>query len=125
MIKGLTGIKKRKDYASYEYANEISPVKYINGNYPEIMVVTGRTDYFTKYQNMSLVEKLKEQGVKYQYLHIKTFLNCFHCFHLKVNMPGARRAMKESVKFLMKDIVKDVKELDSVLTYKEYLAQKR
>lgn len=125
MIKSLTGLTKRKDYASYEYANEISPVKYINANYPEIMVVTGRTDYFTKYQNMELVEKFKEQGVKYQYLHIKTFLNCFHCFHLKINMPGARRAMHECIKFLMKDLVKDQVELDSVLTYKEYLKQKK
>lgn len=123
MIRSLTGIKNKKDYSKYEYADVISPVKYMDKNYPEIMIVTGRTDYFTKYQNMDLVKKLESEGAKYRYHHCKTFLNSFHCFHLKPWMSGANKACHECVKFLMEDLVADKKELDSVLSYKEFKKQ--
>jgi len=123
MVKSLTGVMRRKDYSAYEFAKEVSPANYIDKDYPEIMIATGRTDFFTKFQNKDLVKKLDEVGAKYRYRHFKTFLNSFHCFHLKPWMNGANRACLECVKFLMEDLVKDKSELDLVLSYKEFKKQ--
>lgn len=120
MIKSFTPMKRKKDLATYEYANYISFREYINENYPETLFVTSTHDFATRAQNKKVIKVFLDKGVKFRQLDNNAFLNRFHCFHLKIWMKGANIAIKESIRFLLETFIDDEKVLASIPTYKEH-----
>jgi acetyl esterase/lipase len=124
MIKSFVPIKNRKEFeTAYDYKDYVSFVKALDVDFPEIMFVTATQDFATRAQNKAVIKTCKEKGLKFRQFDNNAFMNRFHCFHLKIWMPGANRAQKESIRFLLESLTDSEETLKGILTYKEYRAR--
>ena len=100
MLKGIAGIKSRRDYQKSEYVDYLNPIPSISSKFPKTLVVTGAQDFVTNPHNVKLMAKFDELGIEYERYHATHLFNSFHDFHLKIWMPEAKRAMKKACDFI-------------------------
>jgi|AGTN01.2.fsa_nt_gi Esterase/lipase len=103
LAESFTGEKLGKKLAgleNYKFLKEISPVDYVNSNWPPVFVSYSKKDIFVAGQGELFIEKLKEKGVPYEEAHSeKIYEN--HCYHL-FNFKAARETMGKTFEFLDK-----------------------
>lgn len=100
MLKGIAGIKSRRDYQKSEYVDYLNPIPSISSKFPKTLVVTGAQDFVTNPHNVKLMARFDELGIEYERYHATHLFNSFHDFHLKIWMPEAKRAMKKACDFI-------------------------
>ncbi|MBQ8177715.1 MAG: alpha/beta hydrolase [Clostridia bacterium] len=99
MLKGIAGVKRKKDVKNSPYADYLNPIPAIDGTFPKSLVIMGMKDFVTNPHSRKLMKKFDEIGVPYEQFMAKHFFNCFHCFHLKIWMPAAKKAMAKAISF--------------------------
>lgn len=105
MLKGIAGVKRKKDVAKSEFVDYLNPIPAITESFPRSLIVMGAQDFVTNPHSRKLMRKFDELGVKYERHLSKNFFNSFHCFHLKAWMPSAKRAMKKACDFVKEVIL--------------------
>ncbi len=100
MLKGIAGVKRKRDVKKCEFRDYLNPIPAVTSEFPRSLVVMGLTDFVTNPHSRSLMRKFKEVGVPYEKHVGKHLLNCFHCFHLKIWMPAAKKAMAKAIDFV-------------------------
>ncbi|MEG1509010.1 MAG: alpha/beta hydrolase [Clostridia bacterium] len=96
LFKEITG-KSIKEKDTYPLLRELSPVNYINKNFPPCFISAGLNDVFCGKQEIVLQKKLDAVGV----LH-SDFTSNFgtHCFHLFYNHIGTKKCLSALEAFL-------------------------
>lgn len=105
MLKGISGVKRKKDVNNSEFVDYLNPLPAITKEFPRSLVVMGAQDFVTNPHSRKLMRKFDELGVQYERHLSKNFFNSFHCFHLKIWMPSAKRAMKKACDFV-REVIK-------------------
>lgn len=100
MLKGIAGVKRKKDVKNSPYVDFLNPIPAISGDFPKTLVVMGMKDFVTNPHSRKLMRKFDEKQVPYERFMAKHFFNCFHCFHLKIWMPAAKKAMNRAINFV-------------------------
>lgn len=99
MLKGIAGVKRKRDVKTSAYADYLNPLPAIDNTFPKTLVVMGGLDFVTNPHSRKLMRKFSELGVEYECFKAKNIFNNFHCFHLKIWMPAAKKAMKKAIDF--------------------------
>lgn len=110
MLKGISGIKRKRELKNCAYVDYLNPIHGITDKFPETLVVMGVQDFVTAPHSKKLMRKFDELGVPYETFTSKHFFNSFHCFHLKIWMPAAKKAMKKAIDFVKEVLAKEQKQ---------------
>ena len=100
MLKGIAGVRRKRDIKNSPYVKYLNPIPAITKRFPKSLVVMGMKDFVTNPHSRKIMRKFDEVGVPYDKFTAKHFFNCFHCFHLKIWMPAAKKAMKKATNFV-------------------------
>ena len=73
IVKDYLGIDL-KDVAKYEKYDMLSPIAYVNENFPATFITYAEKDFFCGGQGEALIEKFKEHGVPYSEFHSVKFM---------------------------------------------------
>lgn len=85
---------------SYEYYKELSPVNYIDKNFPPTFLVSSKHDIFCYGQDKEIIEKFNQFKIPYHWFYAKTMFNSVHCFQLSLKTNNSKRCIEKSVKFI-------------------------
>lgn len=95
IAESFTGFKLNKDFSNlseYKYINDVSPIDYVNSEWPPTLLCMSRKDFFCKGHGELMYKKLAEAGVKVLEHHSeKAFDN--HCYHFNYWRKASREAM--------------------------------
>ena len=102
LVKDFLGIDI-KDIKTYEKYDMLSPIDYVNENFPESFITYAEQDFFCGGQGEALIEKLQKLGVPCREFHSTKFLQN-HTFPLTWKGKAAEennRIMLEFIKELV------------------------
>ncbi len=105
MLKGISGVKNKKEVKNSVFADYLNPLPAITKDFPRSLVVMGAQDFVTNPHARKLMRIFDELGVPYEKHVSKNLFNSFHCFHLKIWMPSAKKAMKRACDFVKEVIL--------------------
>ena len=90
VFETYTGITE-KDFETYKFKNYISPLEFINEDFPPTFLIYAEKDILCRGQTEILAQKLDEKDVYYESYHTKSvFQN--HCFSLSWSSEAAKEA---------------------------------
>ena len=101
IVKDYLGIDL-KDIKTYEKYDMLSPIDYVNENFPETFITYAEKDFFCGGQGEAMIEKFKEHGVPYREFHSTKFMQN-HTFPLTWKGKAA-----EENNEIMLEFIKDV-----------------
>ena len=91
----------------YEHCDLLSPINYINEQFPVSFVTYAEQDFFCGGQGELLIKKLQDLGVKCKHYHSVKFSEN-HTFPLTWNSKGAKENNKLMLEFLLEEIEADI-----------------
>lgn len=95
IAESFTGFKLAKDFSNlpeYKYIKEVSPIDYVNSDWPPTVLCMSKKDFFCKGHGELMYQKLSDAGVKVLEHHsVKAFDN--HCYHFNYWRKASREAM--------------------------------
>ncbi len=83
----------------YELCDLLSPINYVNSDFPKSFITYAEQDFFCKGQGEVLIKKLEELGVTCRHYHSVKFTEN-HTFPLTWNSKGAKENNKLMLDFL-------------------------
>ena len=89
-----------KEIREYEYYKELSPLNYVDENFPSTFLVSSKHDVFCYGQDKELIEKMQAYKVKFNWFYAKTFFNSVHCFQLSLKTNNSKKCIENSIKFV-------------------------
>ncbi|MFA5450274.1 MAG: alpha/beta hydrolase [Clostridia bacterium] len=96
------GITKITDalFEEYPYTDVLSPIDHIVAEYPPIFIAHSDKDMLCPRQGDRMIEKFKENNVKFWEFRATKKAKCIHCWHLTQSDPKAQACLDGSAKFL-------------------------
>ena len=73
IVKDYLGIEL-KDIATYEKYDMLSPIDYVNENFPETFITYAEKDFFCGGQGEAMIEKFKSYNIPYREYHSVKFM---------------------------------------------------
>lgn len=102
IAESFTGMKLDKtlsNISEYKYLNDISPISYVNSEWPPTVLSMSKKDFFCKGHGELMYDKLKAAGVKVEEHHsVKGFDN--HCYHFNYWRKASKEALSMVFGFL-------------------------
>lgn len=87
-----------KDHIDQKKLNEVSTIKHINKNYPDVFITVGDKDPLRE-QFFELAEKLEEKKINYQKVFFED-ANLNHDFIYRLTNEDTKKTYEEMIKFL-------------------------
>lgn len=98
LVKEMTGISYGKYKEEFEFYKELSPINYIDENFPPTYFVSAPSDIFCDGQAERLEEKLKSVGTEFRHYRSEDKL-ATHCFHLNLKRKDSVKAIDGAIEF--------------------------
>lgn len=100
VFSSYTGIDE-ENFNDYKYKDYLSPLEYINADFPPTFIIYAQKDIFCGGQADFLIKKLEEFDIYYESYHTNS-IKRNHCFSLEWTSPEARDANRLIRKFTEK-----------------------
>lgn len=101
MGRDATGVKNLFKLKNYPYRQELNPLNAVSSDFPRTLIISGIQDFVTFEQNRKLIKIFNAKGVPNEQFISYHLFNSFHCFHLKIWLPAAKRAIAKSIDFIL------------------------
>lgn len=100
VFETYTGIKET-EFENYEYKDYLSPIEYINKDYPPTFLIYAEKDVLCRGQTEVFIKKLEEYDIYFESYHSKSIFQN-HCFSLSWSSEPAKEANLLLMEFLHK-----------------------